>query len=159
MCRWIHHRTDDLEELDDRSRPAMSKYDWQGILVLRPDVNKVKPETVNLRTKLRQPIQSALNTTPVVASPPVFNQGPCFGQRYPLGPIRYRFLVRPLRVGQSLFEIVQSGLRYMNLEGSDFLCRRGEHHLLSLGGGPISTYWRQPPRTIYPHHRHQQPHE
>jgi len=84
MGRRVCQRSNDLQELDDRARPSMRQNDRQGILVLRSDVNEVDPETVNLRAKLRQPIQSALNTTPIVARAPVFNEGLCFGQRYPL---------------------------------------------------------------------------
>ena len=73
VCRRVHQRIDDLEELDDRSRPAMSQYDWQGVLVLRSDVNEVNPQVVNLRPKLWQSIQFALNTTPIVAGAPVIN--------------------------------------------------------------------------------------
>src|SRR5258708_34627688 len=140
MCRRVHHRSDDLDELDDRSWPAMSKYDWQGIRVLRSHVNEVNPETVNLRPKPWQPIESALYTTPIVASAPVFNEGLCFGQRRTLGPIRYRFLVRPPSIGKSPFEIVQRCLRYMDLEGRYFLGRGREHDLCSPGGAPMGTY-------------------
>src|SRR5712664_3750561 len=121
----------------------MRQNDRQGILVLRSDVNEVDPETVNLRAKLRQPIQSALSTTPIVARAPVFNEGLCFGQRYTLGPIGYRFLVWPPSISKPLFEIIQCCLRYIDLEGSDVLRRGGEHHLRSLVGAPASTYWRQ----------------
>ena len=34
MGRRVHQRSDDLHKFDDRSRPAMSEYEWQGILVL-----------------------------------------------------------------------------------------------------------------------------
>src|SRR6266478_3102675 len=104
MCRRVHHRTDDLDELDDRSRPSMSKDDWHGILVVRSNVNEVNPETVNLRTKLWQPIQCALDTTPIVTVAPVFNERLCFGERYTLGPIGHRLLVWPARSGEALFE-------------------------------------------------------
>ncbi len=53
----VCQRSNDLQELDDRSRPSMRKYDRQGIPVLRSDVNEVDAETVNLRAKLRQRIQ------------------------------------------------------------------------------------------------------
>ena len=55
MGRRVHQRTHDLHKLDDRPRPAMRQYDWQGILVLRSDVNEVNSETVNLGAKLWKP--------------------------------------------------------------------------------------------------------
>src|SRR5580704_3480268 len=118
----------------------MRKYDRQSILVLRSDVNEVDPETVNLRTKLRQRIQSALNTTPIVARAPVFNEGLCFAQRYSLGPLRYWFLVRPPNVGKSLFQIVQRRLCHMHLEGSYVLRRRREHEELGLLAALLGPY-------------------
>src|SRR5258708_19698935 len=99
----------------------MRQNDRQGILVLRSDVNEVDPETVNLRAKLRQPIQSARNTTPIVARAPVLNEALCFGQRYPLGPIRYWFLVRPPTVGKSLFHIDQPRLWHIHLQTTSLL--------------------------------------
>src|SRR5579864_7874541 len=104
-CR-VCQRSNHLQELGDRARPSMRQNNRQGILVLRSDVNEVDPETVNLRTKLWQPIQCALNTTPIVASAPVFSERLCFGQRYTLRPIGYRFLVRPASIGKSLLKIV-----------------------------------------------------
>jgi hypothetical protein len=141
--RRVYQRSDDLQKLDDRSRPPMRKYDWQGILVLRSDVNEVNPETVNLAAKLWKPIQCAFNPTPIVVSAPVFSERLCLGQPYTLGPIRYRFLVRPASIGKSLLKIVQCCLWYVDLEGSDIFCRRGEHELRSLVGARVGTYWPQ----------------
>src|SRR4029077_6282603 len=102
-------------------------------------MNEVNPETVNLRTKLWQRIQSALNTTPVVVGAPVFAEGLCFSQRHTLGPIRYGFLVRPPSIGKSPFKIVERCLRYVDLERRYVLCRRGEHDLRRLGGASMGT--------------------
>src|SRR4029077_19518518 len=136
-------RSNDLQELDDRPRPAMRQYDWQSILVLRSDVNEMNPETVNLAAKLWKPIQCAFNPTPIVVGAPVFNERLCFGQRYTLGPVRYRFLVRPASIGKSLFKIVQCCLWYVDLEWSDIICRRGNHELRSLVESRVGTHWAQ----------------
>src|SRR5579864_2245437 len=80
--------------------------------------------------------------TPIVAGAPVFNERMCFGQRYTLGPICYRFLVRPASIGKSLFEIVQCCLRYVDLEVSDVIRRGGD--LRSLVGATLSTHRHQP---------------
>ena len=137
--RRVHERSDDLHKLDDRPRPTMSKYDWQGILVLRSDVNEVNPETVNLAAKLWKPIQYAFSPTPIVVSAPVFSERMCFSQRYTLGPIRYCFLVRPTSIGKSLLKVVECCLWYVDLEGTDIFCRRGEHDLRGFVGAPAST--------------------
>src|SRR6266478_7748164 len=62
----VHERSDDLQELEDRARPAVSKNDRQGILVFRSNVNEMNPETVNLGAKLWKPIQCPFNPTPIV---------------------------------------------------------------------------------------------
>ncbi len=147
--RRVHQGTNDLHKLDDRSRPAMRQYDWQGILVLRSDVNEVNPETVNLRAKLWQPIQCALNTTPIVASAPVFSERLCFGQRHSLRPIRYRFFVGPASIGKSLLKIVQCCLRYMDLERADVASSPREARApATLSAVPTSSLVSLAPPTI-----------
>src|SRR4029077_2055399 len=106
---------------------------------LRSDVNEVNPETVNLAAKLWKPIQCAFNPTPIVVGAPIFSERLCFGQRYTLRPIRYRFLVRPASIGKSLFKIVQCCLWYVDLEGSDLLRRSWKSDLHSFVGAPTST--------------------
>jgi len=118
----------------------MRQYDWQGILMLRSDVNEVNPETVNLAAKLWKPIQCAFNPTPIVVGAPVFNERLCFGQRHTLGPIRYCFLVRPTSIGKSLFKVVECCLWYVDLEGTHISCRRGEHELRRLVEARMGTY-------------------
>src|SRR4029077_9728327 len=122
----------------------MRKYDRQSILVLRSDVNEVDPETVNLRTKLRQPIQSALNTTPTVASAPVLNELLCSWQRHALGPVRYRSFVRPANSGKSPFQIVERRLRHVHSEGCEVLRRRREHEERGLLAALLGPYRIEP---------------
>src|SRR4029077_19553622 len=116
MDRRVCQRSNDLQKLDDRSGPSMRQDHRQGILVLCSDVNEIDSEAINLRSKLRQPIQSALNSTPIVARAPVVSEGLRLGERYPLGPISYGFLVRPPSVCKPLFEIVECPLRYVHGE-------------------------------------------
>src|SRR4029077_20257314 len=146
MGRRVCQRTNDLQKLDDRSGPSMRQEDRQGILVLRSDVNEVDPEAINLRSKLRQPIQSALNSTPIVARAPVVSEGLRLGERYPLRPIRYGFLVRPPSVGKPLFEIVECPLRYVHGEGREVLRRRREHEQRGLLAALLGPYRLEPGR-------------
>jgi hypothetical protein len=55
--RRIDQRRDDLQKLNDRSRPAVRDNDGKRIGVLRSDVNEVNSETIKLRSKLWQRIQ------------------------------------------------------------------------------------------------------
>src|SRR5580693_5217272 len=63
MGRRVCQRSNDLQKLDDRSGPSVRQDHRQSILVLRSDANEIDSEAINLRPKLRQPIQSALNST------------------------------------------------------------------------------------------------
>jgi len=117
MGRRVCQRSNDLQKLDDRSGPSVRQDHRQSILVLRSDVNEVNPEAIDLRSKLREPIQCAFNSTPIVARAPVVSEGLRLGERYPLRPIPYGLLIRPPSVGKPPFEIVECPLRYVHGEG------------------------------------------
>ena len=70
----IRERTDDLELLDDGSRPAMRDDQRQRIRMLRADVDEVNVDAVDRRHELRQGIELRLRLAPVVAAAPVPNE-------------------------------------------------------------------------------------
>src|SRR5260221_14290259 len=119
----------------------MGQDDGERTFVLRARVDEVDPKAVQGRAKLRERVQRPFRAPPIIVPSPVVRERADLCQRYALGPVRYRFLVRPASGGKSLFEIVQRCLRDMDLEGRYFLCRRGEHDLRSLGSAPIGTDW------------------
>jgi len=49
----IGERTDDLQLLDDRARPAVTDDDRQRVLVLRANVDEVDVEPVDLGDEVR----------------------------------------------------------------------------------------------------------
>jgi hypothetical protein len=71
---WIRERTDDLELLDDRTRPTVRDYHRQRIFVTRTDVDEVNVQPIDVRRELRQGIQLRFYLAPVVAVAPVLNQ-------------------------------------------------------------------------------------
>ena len=66
MGRGIGERLDDLELLDHRARPAVRHDQRQGVFVLRPDVDEVDVEAVDLGDELRIAVQPRLDLAPVV---------------------------------------------------------------------------------------------
>ena len=74
VCRRIGKRADDVQHLDDRTRPAVRDDQRQRVLVRRLDVDEVDVETVDLRDELRQRIQPGLEPAQVVLSAPVANE-------------------------------------------------------------------------------------
>ena len=53
MCRRIGERLDDLQLLDDRTRPAVRDDQRQRIFVLRADVDEVDVQAVDLGDEIR----------------------------------------------------------------------------------------------------------
>src|SRR3546814_7742145 len=60
----IGQRLDDLQLLDDRSRPAVGDDDRQGILMLRTSVDEVNVELVDLGDEVREGVQLRLDLAP-----------------------------------------------------------------------------------------------
>ena len=114
---WVHQGADDLKKFDDRSWPTMRQNDWQSAPVLRSDVDEVNPKPVNFSAKLGPCIKCSLNTAPIVLRAPIFNQRLRFRERYALRPVSHRLSVGPTSIVESLLEILQRRLWYMNLEG------------------------------------------
>ena len=74
MPAWIAQRADDVEELRDRTRPAMAEHQWRGIRFGGTDVQKVHVGPVDGGCELRVLVEPGLPRAPVVAVPPVLNQ-------------------------------------------------------------------------------------
>ena len=69
--RGIGERTNDLQEFEDRSRPAMGDDERQGVRMTRANVHEVNVEPVDLSHELRQGIQLRLGFAPVIVRAPV----------------------------------------------------------------------------------------
>ena len=55
--RGVGQRIDDLQLLDDRTRPSMRHDHRQSVLVLRANMNEMNVDPVDLGDELRQGIQ------------------------------------------------------------------------------------------------------
>jgi hypothetical protein len=70
VCRRIGEGADGLEELHDRTRPAVRHDHRERVVVRRSDVDEVDVEPVDLGLELRQRVQARFARAPVVAARP-----------------------------------------------------------------------------------------
>ena len=115
----VGERTDDLEQLEHRARPAMGHDHRQGIGMLRANVNEVDVEAVDLGDELRQGIQLRLRLAPVVAGAPIFDERLELGELYALRLVIDRLAVGPARRGYAPAKLVDLVLRDVDGEGAD----------------------------------------
>jgi hypothetical protein len=113
---WIGQRVDDLELLDDRSRPTVRDDQRERILVARTNMDEVNVDAVDGRHELRQCIQPRFHLAPVVAAAPVPNQLLQLGQLHALRLIGNGFFIGPSRGGEPPAEIDQCLVRNVDLE-------------------------------------------
>src|SRR5262249_33919618 len=114
-------RTDDLELLDDGSRPTVRDDHRKRILVTRPDVDEVNVDSVYRSHELRQGVELRLRFPPVVVRLPVARQFPHWRQLRALRPISDRLLVRPACRRQASTEVDERLFRNLDAEGADRL--------------------------------------
>src|SRR5688572_20405399 len=74
MGRRIGQWLDELELLEDRTRPSVRNDDRQRILMLRTDMDEVNVETIDLGDEVRQRVEPRLDLAPVVFRAPVASQ-------------------------------------------------------------------------------------
>ena len=116
--KWI----DDLQLLDDRAGPAVIDDERQRVFVLRPDVNEVDGEPVDLGGELRECVQLRLADAPVVVRHPVARELLDHGERHALGLIRDSLFLRPVRRPNASAEVVECLFGNVDVEGTDLCC-------------------------------------
>ena len=72
--RGVGERIDDLQQLDDRTGPAVRDDDRQRTLMLRLHVDEVDVQPVDLGDEMRQRLQARLAFAPIVFRPPVLDE-------------------------------------------------------------------------------------
>ena len=103
----VRQRPDDLEELDDRARPAMRQDQRKRVGRGRPDVQEVDREPVERRAELRQRVEPGLGSPPVVLLGPVAAEVLQVGERDALRPVRHGLALGPARSPQPLAQVVE----------------------------------------------------
>jgi hypothetical protein len=95
VSRRVRERLDDLQQLDDRARPAVRHQQRQGVGVRRADVRELDVEAVDLDDELRQLVQPGLDPAPVVAAAPVLDERAELPELDALRPVADGLLLRP----------------------------------------------------------------
>ncbi len=106
VCARIGERTDDLEELHDRPRPAVGDQERQGGRLRRAHVQEVQVLPVDSGGELRERVQPGLVLTPVVGGAPVLGQLSQVGERHPVVPADAGELLGPAGPAQALAKVV-----------------------------------------------------
>ena len=95
VSRGVGQRTDDLELLDRRARPAVGDDERHGIFMSRPDVKEVDIQPVDLGDELGMRVQVHLAPPPVVIGRPMPRERLNEGELHALGRIGDRFSFGP----------------------------------------------------------------
>ena len=97
----------DLQELEDRSGPAVRHDEGHGIRLGRAQVEEVDVEAVDFRHRGGEGVHPRLGRAPVIVVSPVFAEGlhPC--ERRALAPVVDRLALRPSRARQPLSQVLQ----------------------------------------------------
>ena len=118
----IGQRLDDLQLLDDRAGPAVRDDERQRVLVLRPHMDEVDVEPVDLGDELRKGVQPRLDLPPVVVGRPVARELLHRRQLHALRRIGDGLLFGPARRGDALPEVDERLFRHLEAEGADGGC-------------------------------------
>ena len=108
----VAQRLDDVEELDDRSGPAVREHEREGAGVRRRRVQDLDAQAVGGADVGREPelleaVQLGLDAAPVVAAGPVRAQLLDVGERDALRPVVDGLPFRPARAGEALLQVVE----------------------------------------------------
>jgi hypothetical protein len=114
--RGVRERSDHLEELDDRTRPAVRDDKRQGRGVRRANVDEVDTEPIDHRAELRQRIQPRLGGTPVVSVGPVAAEVLQIGEWDALRPVLDRLALGPSCALQPRAEVLELSLGDLDAE-------------------------------------------
>ena len=117
--RRVCERLDDLQQLDDRARPAVRHEQRQGVVVRRADVRELDVQPVDLGDELRQRVERRLDLAPVVAGAPVLDERAQLRQLDALRPVADGLLVGPARRVHPPAKLVDLLLGDVDVEGAD----------------------------------------
>jgi hypothetical protein len=110
---------DHVEELQDRTGPAVGEDQWQRVGVGRPDVQEVHVLAVDLGDVLRVLVDRGLLSAPVELPAPVAGQLTDPSQRDTEIPADAGQLIGPADAVQPVVQVGQVGLRDLDAEGRD----------------------------------------
>ena len=137
MTGRVGKRADDLDELGDRSRPAMRDQQRQRLRADAALVDEVNAEAADGGPELRKAVQCRFGRSPVVALPPIRDELPQVGEVRSIRPARTRDLVGKARARQALAKVEENGVRNGDSEGFDLHAARSTAGANRIARGPL----------------------
>lgn len=119
--RRIRERSNRLEQLEDRSWPAVGHDQRQCSWMPRADVDEVYVEAVDPSDELRLGVELRFRPTPIVARAPVGHERLQLGELNALGGVVDGFSVGPPRCRDAAAKVGELLFRNVDAEGADRL--------------------------------------
>jgi hypothetical protein len=119
MSRGIRQRFDNLQLLDDGTRPTVRDDERQRVVMLRSDMDEVNVQPVDLGDEVRQGFQLRLALAPVVFGPPILCELLHRRELHALLIIGDRFALGPQRLHDAAAQIGQLAFGKSHLEWPD----------------------------------------
>ena len=116
VCGWVGQRLDDLQLLDDRTRPTVGDDDRQCVFVLGLHVDEVDVQSVDLRDELRIRVELRFDLAPVIVLGPVVGELLDGGELDALRVVGHRLAIRPACGGDAAMKVFERLVREMNAE-------------------------------------------
>jgi hypothetical protein len=136
----VSERADDIGELYDRAGPAVRHKQRGCVRFGRPEVGEVDVRTVDRGGELRPLVQLGLRGPPVVHVPPVVRELLEVVARDAVCPAHTRQFVGPAGAVETLVEIVQIALGYIDTERMDALVSPCRHSVHATSGYPQADH-------------------
>ena len=114
----VGQRTDDVHELHDGGGPAVGEDHRRRVHFRRADVQEVHLRAIDVGEELRELVEPRLGGAPVVARAPVLGQFLEIAERHAAAPAGAGHLVGPAGGRQPLVQVIELGLRDVDLEGT-----------------------------------------
>ena len=115
----VGERADDLQLLDDRTRPAVRHDQRQRIRMLGADMDEVDVQPVNLGEEVRIGVQLRFELPPVIAGPPIVQHLPDGLERHALRKVGDGLLLGQASRGQAAAQIGEIRFGNVHAEWSD----------------------------------------
>src|SRR6059058_4361192 len=119
MRRGIGQWIDNLQRLDHRAGPSVRDDEWQRMFMLRPNVNEMNVESIDLGHELREGLQFRLALAPVVICRPIAREFLNRRKLYALRLICDGLLFGPARGGDASAQVGEVLFRNVDAEGAD----------------------------------------
>lgn len=134
----IGQRSDDVEELDERARPAVGQDDRERWLLGRPHVKEVDVGAVDLGRELIEAVHARLARSPVVLVAPVRDEILEVAELGAVVPARAGELLREACPCEALMQVVEDRLRNVDAVRGDVAHAQYRRRKPSLMGSRFS---------------------